>query len=761
MARRLKGSGKRAVDDGGALRLPPVFPAEITGRDRDGELVAKPLDWPDDDRPSIAVHVGRRDRNPPGVGDHVILKLDRISNARDFGAVHARVLKTVGKRPQQLIGVFRAHGGGGGRLMPVDKKSLGREIDIAPGETGDAEDGELVAVETIRETRLGLKMARVVERLGDVSSEKAASLIAIHMHGIPHVFPEAVLAEAEAVRPAPLKGREDWRDLPLITIDPIDAKDHDDAVHAAPDDDAANPGGFVLSIAIADVAAYVRPGTALDDEALQRGNSVYFPDRVVPMLPERISNDLCSLVPDKDRPALALRVVITADGRKKRHSFHRVMMRSHAKLAYEKAQAMVDGAPNVPHPEEAAERPSRRTQKRGASFEASLREAPQDEDRGGLQPSQPPHAEVRAAGEPRSTQKAGAVDLLNDVLKPLWAAYAALRRARDAREPLDLELPERKLILDENNKVKDVVIRERLDAHRLIEEMMILANVCAAETLIDRKQGLLFRIHDEPSLARMEVLRTFLKSLDIDLPKDGALKPALFNRMLLRLAETEHGQLINEMVLRSQAQAEYAPENIGHFGLNLRRYAHFTSPIRRYSDLVVHRALIRGLDLGDDAGPAIGLERLREIGQAISGTERRAMLAERDTYDRLVAAHLKDHIGAKFDGRVSGVTKAGLFVKLTKTGADGFVPASTIGADFYAYDEAAQALIGQRTGEAFRLGDNVEVRLAEVAPMAGALRFEILSKGRHMRPADGKRGVRRRRGDQPSYRKLGRSARGR
>ncbi len=708
MARRLKGSGKRVADTGDALRLPPVFPAEITGRDRDGELVAKPLDWPNEDRPTIAVHVGRRDRNPPGVGDHVILKLDRLSNARDFGAVHARVLKTVGKRPQQLIGVFRAHGGGGGRLVPVDKKSLGREIDIAPGETGGAEDGELVAVETIRETRLGLKMARVVERLGDVSSEKAASLIAIHMHGIPHVFPEAVIAEAEAVRPATLKGREDWRDVPLITIDPVDAKDHDDAVHARVDDDPTNPGGFVLSIAIADVAAYVRPGTALDDEALLRGNSVYFPDRVVPMLPERISNDLCSLVPHKDRPALALRVVIAADGRKKGHSFHRVMMRSHAKLAYERAQAIIDGTALV-------------------DYDAHY----------------------------------GGPDLLRDVLRPLWDAYAALRRARDAREPLDLELPERKLILDADNRVKDVVIRERLDAHRLIEEMMILANVCAAETLIEKKQGLLFRIHDEPSLARMEVLRTFLKSLDVDLPKDGALKPALFNRMLLRLAETEHGQLVNEMVLRSQAQAEYAPENIGHFGLNLRRYAHFTSPIRRYSDLVVHRALIRSLDLGDDAGPAIGLERLREIGQAISGTERRAMLAERDTYDRLVAAHLKDHIGAKFDGRVSGVTKAGLFVKLTKTGADGFVPASTIGADFYAYDEAAQALIGQRTGEAFRLGDNVEVRLMEVAPMAGALRFEILSKGRHMRPADGKRGVRRRRGDLPSYRKLGRSARGR
>ncbi len=707
MARRLKGSGKRVVDAGDGLRLPPIFPAEITGRDRDGELVAKPLDWEGDDRPVIAVHVGRRDRHPPGVGDHVILKLDRISNARDFGAIHARVLKTIGKRPQQLIGVFRAHGGGGGRLVPVDKKSLGREIDIAPGETGGAEDGELVAVETIRETRLGLRMARVVERLGDVSSEKAASLIAIHMHGIPHVFPEAAIAEAEAARPAMLKGREDWRELPLVTIDPIDAKDHDDAVHASLDDDPANAGGFILSIAIADVAAYVRPGTALDDEALLRGNSVYFPDRVVPMLPERISNDLCSLVPHKDRPALALRVVIAADGRKKRHSFHRIMMRSHARLAYERAQAMIDGS----------------------------------------------------RGDPPAGDREEA-DILA-VLRPLWAAYAALKKARDAREPLDLELPERKLILDADNKVKDVVIRERLDAHRLIEEMMILANVCAAETLIEKKQGLLFRIHDEPSLARMEVLRAFLKSLDIDLPKDGALKPALFNRMLLRLAETEHGQLVNEMVLRSQAQAEYAPENIGHFGLNLRRYAHFTSPIRRYSDLVVHRALIRALDLGDDAGPPVGLERLREIGQKISGTERRAMLAERDTYDRLVAAHLKDHIGAKFDGRVSGVTKAGLFVKLVKTGADGFVPASTIGADFYAYDEAAQALIGQRTGEAFRLGDEVEVRLAEVAPMAGALRFEILSKGRHMRPADGKRGIRRRRGDQPSYRKLGRKARGR
>lgn len=702
MARRLKGSGTRASGAGGHARLPPVFPAEITGRDRDGELLATPLDWPEGDPPSVTVHTSRRDRFPPGIGDQVLLKIDRISNARDFGRLHGRVLKTLGKRPERVIGVFRAQGGGG-RLIPVDKKALGREIAIEPGHTMDAADGELVAIETIRDNRIGLKTAKVVERLGDVSSEKAASLIAIHAHGVPHIFPDPVLEAAAATKPATMKGREDWRDLPLVTIDPIDAKDHDDAVHAAPDADPGNAGGFVLSIAIADVATYVTPGSVLDDEALLRGNSVYLPDRVVPMLPERISNDLCSLVPGKDRPALAVRVVIDRSGRKVSHVFHRIMMRSHAKLAYEMAQAAIDG------------------------------------------------------------KKAPATDaLLEPVLKPLWAAYAALRKARDAREPLDLDLPERKLILDEAGKVKDVVIRERLDAHRLIEEMMILANVCAAETLIQKKQALLFRIHDEPSLAKMETLRAFLKSLEIDLPKTGSLRPSLFNRMLHHLAETEHGQLVSEMVLRSQAQAEYAPDNVGHFGLNLRNYAHFTSPIRRYSDLVVHRALIRALGLGKDGAPDMTPERLRTIGQLISGTERRAMLAERDTNDRLIAAHLQDRIGAKFAGRVSGVTKSGLFVRLTQTGADGFVPASTLGADFFAYDEAAQALIGQRTGEGFRLGDGVEVRLVEAAPMAGALKFEILSEGRDMKPGSGKRGIRRRAGAmRASHRPAGRRSRGR
>ncbi len=724
MARKQRDPNTSTADTGGALaRLPPVFPAEITGRDRDGDLIAKPLDWTEGEAPSLIVHSSRRDKFPPGIGDHVILKIDRIGNARDFSGIHARVLKVLAKRPEQVIGVFRAHGGGGGRLLPVDKKALGREISIGPNDTNGAEDGELIAVETIRESSLGLKSARVVERLGDVSSEKAASLIAIHMHGIPHVFPPVVLEAAEAVKPALLKGREDWRALPLITIDPADAKDHDDAVHAQAD--PADPGGFILSIAIADVAAYVTPGSTLDDEAFLRGNSVYFPDRVVPMLPERISNDLCSLVPDKDRPAIAVRVVIGADGRKKSHSFHRIMMRSHAKLAYEEAQALIDGTP--------------------ANLILNLsKDVPANTET-------PPSLHRQALDE----------GLLETVLKPLWAAYGALKQERTGREPLDLELPERKLVLDGEGKVQDVIFRDRLDAHRLIEEMMILANVCAAETLIEQRQGLLFRLHDEPSPAKMESLRSFLKTLDIDLPKAGAVRPSLFNRTLQRLAASEHAQLLNEMVLRSQAQAEYGPENIGHFGLNLRKYAHFTSPIRRYADLIVHRALIKALKLGKDGLPDVSLDGLRQIGQKISTTERRAMMAERDTYDRLVAAHLKDQIGAKFAGRISGVTKSGLFVKLIKTGADGYVPAGTLGADFFYHDEAAQALVGQRTGEAFRLGDTVEVRLAEAAPFAGALKFEILSKGRYMKPVTGKRGARRRGGDTPSYRKLGRQSRGR
>jgi ribonuclease R len=415
----------------------------------------------------------------------------------------------------------------------------------------------------------------------------------------------------------------------------------------------------------------VPPGSALDREALERGNSVYFPDRVVPMLPERISNDLCSLRPHEARPALAVRMVVGADGRKKRHAFHRVMMRSAAKLSYSQAQAAIDG---------------------------------------------------------RTDDVTG--PLLDPVLRPLWAAYECVKKARDVREPLALDLPERKILLKEDGTVDRVLVPERLDAHRLIEEFMILANVAAAETLEKAGLPLVYRVHDEPSFEKMRTLSEVLASIGMKLPKQGALRPALFNRILRQVEGSEHQTFINEVVLRSQAQAEYAAENYGHFGLNLRRYAHFTSPIRRYADLLVHRALIRALKLGDDGLPAaITREELAEIGARISAAERRAMAAERETVDRLIAHHLADRIGATFDGRISGVTRAGLFIKLAETGADGFVPAATIGADYYRYDEARHALVGDRTGETYRLGDRVEVRLVEAAPVAGALRFELLSEG--------------------------------
>jgi ribonuclease R len=499
---------------------------------------------------------------------------------------------------------------------------------------------------------------------------------------IPHVFSESTLAEAASARPATLDGREDWRHLPLITIDPPDAKDHDDAVHAEIDMNPDNPGGFILTIAIADVAAYVKPGSRLDKEALERGNSVYFPDRVVPMLPERISNDLCSLRPLEDRPAIAIQAVIDKDGRKKSHSTHRIMMRSAAKLAYAQAQAAIDGVTDdITSP------------------------------------------------------------LLTQTLKPLWGAYDALKRARDAREPLDLDLPERKLALNPDGTIRQVTVPLRLDSMRLIEEFMILANVCAAETLEKQRQFLIYRIHDAPSLEKMASLREFLATIQIDLSKGGNVRPSLFNRILARVRGSENAPLVNEVVLRSQSQAVYSPENIGHFGLNLRRYAHFTSPIRRYADLIVHRALIRACRLGRDGLPDTTLEQLKEIGEKISAAERRAMLAERETTDRLIAGFLADQIGATFEARITGLNRAGLFVRLATTGADGFIPASTLGTDYFRHDEALHALVGERSGESYRLGDVVDVKLIEALPVAGALRFEMLSEGRFIKGGGRRKGA--------------------
>ena len=660
--------------------LPPITVLDITTRDKDGELIGRPAEWPEDAgvAPAVAIRqssspAGRNGKGKApvaGMGDRILAK---IFPAADRGgpAYTARIIKVLDKRRGASLGVFRETPGGGGRLMPIEKR--GEEMVIDPDYTGEARDGDLIEVEVARLGRFGLARAKVLSVVGSVGSEKAISMIAIHAHGIPHVFSPAVIAEADAAKPATMSHREDWRALPLVTIDPPDAKDHDDAVYGELDPSPDNEGGVIVTVAIADVSWYVRPGSALDKEALKRGNSVYFPDRVVPMLPERISNDLCSLKEGVDRPALAVRMVFSREGRKIGHTFHRIMMKSAAKLSYQQAQAAIDGTPD---------------------------------------------------------DKTG--PLLEPILKPLWHAYHVMKRGRDRRQPLELDMPERKILLKPDGAVDRVFVPPRLDAHKLIEEMMIQANVAAAETLEKKRQPLIFRVHDGPTLAKQEVLREFLATLGIPLAKGGNVRANSFNGILAKAEGTAHQTMVNEMVLRSQSQAIYSPENIGHFGLNLMKYAHFTSPIRRYADLIVHRALVGSLGFGEGGITPDEEAALDDIAAEISTFERRAMAAERETVDRLIAHHLSTRVGEEFDARVGGVTKAGLFVTLPDYGADGFIPISTLGTDYFIYDEAHQALTGEKTGLGYRLGDQVRVRLAEAIPLAGALRFEMLSDGQKM-----------------------------
>ncbi|MBK8456777.1 MAG: ribonuclease R [Phyllobacteriaceae bacterium] len=650
--------------------LPPVAVLDVFGRDSDGGLIARPSEWNEAEGEAPVVHVKlpRFQKGPvPGVGSRVLAKIFR--NAEDEGPLYtARVLKLFDRKSERrALGILRQTANGEWRAEPVERRQP--EFLLDAGALGTAKIGDLVEVEPVGRPGYGPPRGRVVMVVGPAVTEKAVSMIAIHAHGIPHEFPPAALDEAAAAKPARLSGREDWRALPFVTIDPADAKDHDDAVHA--ETDPETPGGFVVRVAIADVAAYVTGGGALDREALKRGNSVYFPDRVVPMLPERISNDLCSLKENVDRPALAFVMKFAADGRKTGHTLHRVMIRSVAKLAYPQAQAAIDGAPD---------------------------------------------------------DKTG--PLVGTVLKPLYAAYAALERGRRERGPLELDLPERKILLKPDGTVDRVVIPERLAAHRLIEEFMIQANVAAAETLETARQALIYRIHDAPSLAKQEALRGFLKTLSMSLARGAQLRPAQFNSILAEVEGSDLETLVNEVVLRSQSQAEYSKANIGHFGLNLRRYAHFTSPIRRYADLIVHRALISAGKLGDDGLTRAEESRLEEISALISASERRAMAAERETVDRLVAAHLADRVGETFPARVSGVARAGVFVQLTAFGADGFVPVSTLGDDYYIHDEALHAVVGSRTGKGYRLGDSVEVSLTDVQPMAGAMQMKMESEPR-------------------------------
>ncbi len=665
-----RGRGRRL---GPPAVLPEVAVVDIVAIDSDGETLARAVNTRHDDQPQPKIFMQPETRGHPSlaVGDRVLARLRRLSP----GEYEGRTIRRLeGGGPERVLGIYRC-GAEGGRIVCTDRRAKS-ELAVTFVNAGGAEIGDLVMAEMLPASRGGLRQAKVVERLGRSEEPRAISLIAIHGAGLPTVFPAAALEEIKRAPQPGLGKRTDLRPLPLVTIDGADARDFDDAVFAAPDSDPGNPGGWQVVVAIADVAYYVRPGSALDRAALDRGNSTYFPDRVVPMLPEGLSNDLCSLKPDEDRPCLAVHMWFDREGTKRRHRFERGLMRSRARLTYEQVQTAADG-----YPDEAA--------------------AP----------------------------------LAKAVIAPLYGAFRALLGARERRGTLELDLPERQVKLSPDGRVAEIVERARYDSHRLIEEFMIAANVAAAESLESAGSPLLYRVHDKPTMDKLESLREFLSSLGLRLARGHGSLPIHFTQILKNASELPDKTAINEMILRSQAQAEYNPENIGHFGLALARYAHFTSPIRRYADLIVHRALIRALGLGDDGLDDAGLARLSETGAHISKTERRSAAAERDAIDRYTASFLADRVGAIFAGRICGVTRFGLFVKLDHTGADGLIPIRTLPEDYYDHEERLHALVGRRTGTRFRLGDPVQVRLVEADAFTSSTLFALAEVGDSGRPA--------------------------
>jgi ribonuclease R len=651
----------------GGRPIPEVAVVERIGSDQDGVPLARPVDWPDPGSAPILRLTEEAGEAIP-VGARAAARLVTL----ETGEIEARILRRLDPSGGRIVGVFQRDREGG-RVLPTDRRNK-TEYRVSERDASGAGDGELVVAEELAARRLGLPRARIIERLGSPADPGAISLLAIASFDIPTEFPPAAIAEAEAAAPVSPAGRTDLRDLPLVTIDGSDARDFDDAVWAEPDPDPANIDGWHLVVAIADVAWYVRPGSALDREAERRGNSVYFPDRVVPMLPEALSNELCSLKPEVDRACLAVELRIDAVGRKRHHRFMRAVMRSAARLTYEEIQAVRDGR---------GERPS--------------------------------------AASP-------------ELVASLYGAFDVLARARAARGALELDIREDRVVLDADRRPVSVVPALRLDSHRLIEEFMILANVAAAEQLEGWRQPCIYRIHDAPDPGKVVALRDFLEELGIPglaFAKGQAPKPELFNRLLQRAEANSVAPLVNDLVLRCQAQAAYSPSNIGHFGLGLRRYAHFTSPIRRYADLLVHRALIAGANVAGDAFGAGGLpsdldhERLGAIGEHISATERRAAAAERQAIERYRATLVADAIGGIFPARISGVAEFGLFVTLTESGATGLVPISTLPGDYYDRHEKVPRLVGRRNGRVFRLGDAISVRLVEADAIGGRLLFRI------------------------------------
>mgnify|MGYP004632570963 CR=1 FL=1 len=636
--------------------LPDRVIAEITGFDSLGDLVARPSEWLEE-TPAPRIIITKDTLSPPaGIGDVVQVGVKPAGS----GLYHGTALRRVSTGGNQIVGVYQD-----GQISSADRRLKQSFTLVGIPRTCTLKDGDLVLAD-IPFIRERLPQATFVKKIGSMADPFAPTLIAIYMHRLPTVFTPAAVKQADqGTVPPPNQHREDLRSVPFITIDGADARDFDDAVWAEPDTRADNPGGWHLMIGIADVAWYVRPDTPLDTEARRRGNSVYFPDQVIPMLPTALSNGVCSLKPNEPRAALVCEVWITRTGIKKRHIFRRAIIQSARRLTYDEVQDALDGKTPIV----------------------------------GLEPE----------------------------IAHLAGAYRSLKTARDKRGVLELDVPEKQIILDKAGRVHDVRLRIQTDSMRLIEEMMILANVSAAETLEEKGVPVMYRVHDQPSADKVENLTAFLSGMGVQTNWKDAPTPETFNALLARVKQSPDDRAVNEMVLRAQSQACYAPENIGHFGLALARYAHFTSPIRRYADILVHRALIRALKLGEDGLTPAEEKTFAETARHISHTERQAAAAEMDADDRYMATYLQDKIGQAFEARISSITAFGLFLTLEPYGADAFVPMRRLGGDFYDYDPDTLTLTGRGTGISYRIGDRVQAVLRECEPVTGGLLCTLLS----------------------------------
>ena len=652
--------------------VPKVTVLRVVEVDDSGQVRAVPEQWQAEGPPPKLRLIERGRRGALGIGDRVLARTEE----RGQGFV-AHPMKKLAKTAELVLGVVKQEGDRHW-LSPVDKRER-REFPIS--DLKDAEPGDLVLCELSgRPPRLSVRVDAV---LGDPFAPRSFSLIAIHKHGLRHEFSQAAIDEAHRVSEQPLGEREDLTHLPIVAIDPADARDHDDAIWAAADDDPDNAGGWKAIVAIADVSYYVRPASELDREARARGNSVYFPDRVVPMLPEELSADICSLKEGQVRAAMACHLRIARDGTLNSWRFTRAKICVAANIAYEDAQAAIDAA---------------------------------EEDR------------VEVASSPCSMPDLDLVitdNLIESALKPLWACWRALLAARNRREPLELDIPERRVVLDEKGRITSIAPRDRLDAHRLVEDFMIAANVAAARALEAKRAPVMYRIHEAPGREKLVALKDYLNTFGIEFALGQVVKPGTFNRIIERLGESDARDEIMEQLLRTQMQARYGPERLGHFGLSLATYAHFTSPIRRYADLLVHRGLVSAYRLGDGGLPAGEGEKFDQIGEQISMLERRAMEAERDTIDRYVAAYLADRVGQLVECRITGVQPFGFFATVEDLGGDGLVLAQTLGQEYFRYDEAARQLVGEESGETYRVGQRLTLRLAEANPVSGSLRFEL------------------------------------